>query len=373
MCPRKTQITPKSFYYKYLCVFGVFGVFCGLIHHHLLVPIQRALWPISTYFNALGICVQVATIPVKSGRNALNNQANPMSWLQVSVIANTDNYQQVEDTLLALGAQSITYKDAADNPILEPQPGETPLWRDAIITGLFDRKMEPAALNQAIRQQLQAGKLDIQISELPEQDWTRAWMDSFKPMRFGKRLRICPKHIDPPEPDAVNLRLDPGLAFGTGTHPTTALCLRWLDAHISEHSGHQDVLDYGCGSGVLAIAALLLGAEHAHCVDIDEQALQATCDNAETNQLYPQVTTCFPEQLVTKKPFDLVLANILSGPLTALASTLASHCHPGSDLVLSGILTSQADAIRERYAEMFDMTTTETLDDWALLHGKRKA
>ena len=296
-----------------------------------------------------------------------------MSWLQVSVVANTDNYQQVEDTLLALGAQSITYNVAADNPILEPQPGETPLWQNAVITGLFDHKMEVAILDQAIRQQLQPGTLDIEISELPEQDWTRAWMDTFKPMRFGRRLWICPKHTEPPEPDAVNLRLDPGLAFGTGTHPTTALCLRWLDAHVSENSGHRFVLDYGCGSGILAIAALLLGAEHAHCVDIDEQALQATGDNAETNGVCTQITSCFPGQLGTSKPFDLVLANILSGPLTALAPTLSSHCHPGSDLVLSGVLTTQADEVRERYAQSFDMSATETLDDWVLLHGKRKA
>ncbi|NNJ97572.1 MAG: 50S ribosomal protein L11 methyltransferase [Gammaproteobacteria bacterium] len=296
-----------------------------------------------------------------------------MSWLQVSVIASAEDYRQVEDTLLALGAQSITFKDAADNPILEPQPGETPLWQNAIITGLFDQKFEPTVLDQTIRDQLRGDKLNIEISELPDQDWTRAWMDTFKPMRFGERLWICPKHIEPPEPHAVNLRLDPGLAFGTGTHPTTSLCLRWLDAHVSKCSGHHHVLDYGCGSGILAIAALLLGAEHVDCVDIDAQALQATRENAATNQVSPQIVTCLPEQLQAEQTFDLVLANILSGPLTALVSTLASHCHAGSDLVLSGILITQADTVRESYAEFYDMTSTVILDDWVLLHGKRKA
>ena len=295
-----------------------------------------------------------------------------MSWFQVSIVASAENFRQVEDALLALGAQSITYKDAADNPILEPQPGETPLWQKAIITGLFDEQVEPAVLDQTIRLQLHGDELDIDISELPDQDWTRAWMDTFKPMRFGKRLWICPKHIEPPEPNAINLRLDPGLAFGTGTHPTTSLCLRWLDAHVTECSGHHHVLDYGCGSGILAIAALSLGAWHADCVDIDAQALLATRDNAATNRVSPQIATCRPEQLQAERRYDLVLANILSGPLTALAPTLASHCHRGSDLVLSGILIAQADAVRESYADFFDMTSTELLDDWVLLHGKRK-
>ncbi len=296
-----------------------------------------------------------------------------MSWFQVSIVASAENFRQVENTLLALGAQSITFKDAADNPILEPQPGETPLWQNAIITGLFDDQVEPAVLDQTIRLELQGDKLDIDISELPDQDWTRAWMDTFKPMRFGKRLWICPRHIEPPEPNAINLRLDPGLAFGTGTHPTTSLCLRWLDAHVSEYSGHHHVLDYGCGSGILAIAALLLGAGHTDCVDIDAQALQATRDNAATNRVSPQIATYQPEQLQAERPYDLVLANILSGPLTALAPTLASHCRPGSDLVLSGILIAQADDVRESYADFFDMTSTELLDDWVLLHGQRKA
>jgi len=295
-----------------------------------------------------------------------------MPWIQVSVAATDNNFHLVEETLLSLGAQSITFKDAADNPILEPGPGETPLWKDAIITGLFDDSHIVEILRKQIRQHLDNDKLDVEISSLPDQDWTRAWMDAFKPMLFGKHLWVCPKHIEPPDPQAVNLRLDPGLAFGTGTHPTTSLCLRWLDAHVCAESGYRNVLDYGCGSGILAIAAIMLGAKAADCVDIDDQALQATRDNAEVNQVLHQISTYQPPDLEANGEYELVLANILSGPLTELAPMLAKHCRPGSDLVLSGILSDQAESVSLAYAEFFNMSTTETLDDWVLLHGKRK-
>jgi ribosomal protein L11 methyltransferase len=295
-----------------------------------------------------------------------------MPWIQVSVAANDNNYQLVEDTLLALGAQSVTFRDAADNPILEPQPGETPLWQQAVITGLFDDRLKPEILREQIRQHLD-DDLEMEITPLPDQDWTRAWMAAFKPMQFGKRLWVCPKHIDPPDPEAVNLRLDPGLAFGTGTHPTTSLCLRWLDTNLTSESCCRSVLDYGCGSGILAIAAILLGAEYAHCVDIDEQALQATVDNAQANQVAQHISTCKPEQLQSSRQYDLVLANILSGPLTELAPILAQHCHPDSDIVLSGILTDQAGSVRDAYSSYFSMSPIATLDDWVLLHGKRKS
>ena len=296
-----------------------------------------------------------------------------MPWLQVSVSATDTNYQRVEDTLLVLGALSVTIKDAADNPILEPAPGETPLWKNAIIIGLFDDQLDPALLCTQIRQQLDNEELDIEIASLQDQDWTRAWMHSYKPMHFGNRLWVCPRHLEPPEPDEVNLRLDPGLAFGTGTHPTTSLCLGWLDAHLTAESGHRNILDYGCGSGILAIAALLLGAEHADCVDIDEQALQATVDNAVANNVIDLVSTFKPDDLESNRHYQLVLANILSGPLTELAPILANHALAGSDIVLSGILREQADYVRNAYSEFFDMNTILTMNDWVLLSGKRKA
>ena len=284
-----------------------------------------------------------------------------MPWIQVSIAATDNNYQLIEDTLLSLGAQSVTFKDAADNPILEPQPGETPLWKSAIVTGLFADRHNAEILRE----------LDIEIASLQDRDWTRAWMDTFKPMQFGKQLWVCPKHMEPPDPLAVNLRLDPGLAFGTGTHPTTSLCLRWLDAHVSPHSGYRNVLDYGCGSGILAVAAIMLGADSADCVDIDEQALQATRDNAEANQVSDRISTYQPPDLEADSQYELVLANILSGPLTELAPVLAKHCRPGGDIVLSGILSDQAESVRMAYSGFFNMITTETLDDWVLLHGTR--
>ena len=295
-----------------------------------------------------------------------------MPWIQISVTVSDTNYRRVEDAMLTLGAQSVTFKDAADNPILEPQPGETPLWQDAVITGLFDQQHNGEMLTEQLRQELGDDTLQIETASLQDQDWTRAWMDSYKPMQFGKRLWVCPKHIEPPDPMAINLRLDPGLAFGTGTHPTTSLCLRWLDAHVGPQSQHRSVLDYGCGSGILAIAAILLDAEQADCVDIDDQALQASRDNAQANRVLHKISTCTPEALDRDKRYQLVLANILSGPLTELAPVLARYCDGGGDIVLSGILSDQAGSVRNAYSEFFDMDTTQTLDDWVLLHGTRK-
>ena len=295
-----------------------------------------------------------------------------MPWIQISVTVSDTNYRRVEDAMLTLGAQSVSFKDAADNPILEPQPGETPLWQDAVITGLFDQDHNGKMLTEQLRQALGDDTLQVETASLHDQDWTRAWMDSYKPMQFGTRLWVCPKHIEPPDPMAINLRLDPGLAFGTGTHPTTSLCLGWLDEHVDPQSQHRSVLDYGCGSGILAIAAILLGAEQADCVDIDDQALQASRDNAQANRVLHQVSTCTPEALDRDKHYQLVLANILSGPLTELAPVLARYCDGGCDIVLSGILSDQADSVRNAYSEFFDMDTIQTLDDWVLLHGTRK-
>ncbi len=294
-----------------------------------------------------------------------------MPWIQISITASGENYQSIEDTLLLLGAQSVTFKDAADNPILEPQPGETPLWQEAIVTGLFDERHDIEKLRTRLANQL-GDNLKIEISTLPDRDWTRAWMDSYEPMQFGGRLWVCPKYVDPPQSKAINLRLDPGLAFGTGTHPTTSLCLNWLDRHVFPQSGYLDVLDYGCGSGILAIAAILLGAGHADCVDIDEQALQATRDNADVNEVADRITTYKPDSLADDRRYQLVMANILSGPLTELAPTLAQHCKTAADVVLSGILCDQADAVRQAYSEFFEMQNTETQEDWVLLHGTRK-
>ena len=212
-------------------------------------------------------------------------------------------------------------------------------------------------------------RFEVKAEVLEEQNWTRAWMDHYDAMQFGERLWVVPLHMEPPQPDAVNLRLDPGLAFGTGTHPTTSLCLKWLDRNI----GSQDtLLDYGCGSGILAIAACLLGVNRADGVDIDPQALTATNNNSEINAVGDKVTTWLPEdyqQAHGDSQYDVVVANILSGPLAELAPTLARHCKTAGEIVLSGILKEQAEDVLEAYRQYFTMDEPAQEEDWVLLHG----
>ncbi|MCK4705150.1 MAG: 50S ribosomal protein L11 methyltransferase, partial [Gammaproteobacteria bacterium] len=221
-----------------------------------------------------------------------------MPWLQISVHTNQNHAEQTEDTLLQYGACSVTLKDAADEPILEPAPGETPVWQDIIVVGLFEQRDDPAQLIASIKAALEDKQCTISSETLEDQNWTRSWMEHYQPMQFGQRLWVCPWHIDPPEPGATNLRLDPGLAFGTGTHPTTSLCLRWLDQHIQQP---KSLLDFGCGSGILAIAALMLGLEQADGVDIDPQALEASQVNAKANQVEDRLHLFSLEDFSDKK------------------------------------------------------------------------
>ncbi len=297
-----------------------------------------------------------------------------MSWLQISINTTKDNADMAEDCLFSAGAQTVTYTDAADQPILEPGVNEVPIWNAVMITGLFSFDNN----QQHLLDLVEAGLTDIDHScsaeILEDQNWTRAWMDHFHAMQFGERLWICPLHIEPPEADAINLRLDPGLAFGTGTHPTTSLCLRWLDQNVTTQ---KNIMDYGCGSGILAIAACMLGAAHADGVDIDPQALIATHNNAETNQVEDRIKTWLPEDFqksvtIADSQYDIVVANILSGPLAELAPTLSGHIKPGGDVVLSGILKEQAESVLNTYSEFFDMDEPQFEEDWVLLHGIKR-
>ena len=294
-----------------------------------------------------------------------------MSWLQISVNTTKNHAETAEDCLFTAGAQTVTLTDAADQPILEPGPNETPVWNNVTVTGLFTLEDKQALL--AIIEHCLADidfSCDTQILE--DQNWTRAWMDHFQAMQFGRRLWVCPLHLDPPEPDAINLRLDPGLAFGTGTHPTTSLCLRWLDQNIQTDKSKNTLLDYGCGSGILAIAACMLGIEKADGVDIDPQALTATHNNAETNQVRGIIKTFLPDDYQKQHAdtqYDIVVANILSGPLAELASMLAGHVKTGGDIVLSGILKEQAEPLLETYSQFFKMDEPVFEEDWVLLHG----
>lgn len=291
-----------------------------------------------------------------------------MSWLQIRLAITPDQAETLEDQLLELGAVSVTFMDGEDQPIFEPDLGTTPLWSNTHLLALFEADTDADAL-LAHLQLLCSGELpEHQVERIEDQDWERSWMDNFQPMRFGQRLWIVPSWHAAPEPDAVNLLLDPGLAFGTGTHPTTALCLEWLDSQ--ELAGLQ-VLDFGCGSGILAIAALLLGAEQAVGTDIDIQALDASRENAGRNGIDPQRFTLYlPERLPVVQA-DVVVANILAGPLVDLAPQITAHVKPGGRLALSGILAEQAESVRQAYEGAFTLDPTAEKDGWVRITGMR--
>lgn len=298
-----------------------------------------------------------------------------MPWLQIKVSIPPEQAETYEDLLLAAGCAAVTYQDAADQPIFEPDLGTTPLWNSTVVTGLFAAEhdlRETLELLQATQQQLtsdQGSQPEFKAEILEDKDWEREWMDSYHPMRFGNRLWVCPSWREAPEPNAVNMMLDPGLAFGTGTHPTTALCLEWLDAQNLED---KQVVDYGCGSGILGIAALLLGARHVQAVDIDPQALTATRDNLERNKLPASVLdTYLPLQAPTLEA-DLLVANILAGPLCELAPTLAARVRTGGRILLSGLLSQQADEIISAYSQWFDMDKPGEREGWIRISGTRK-
>lgn len=289
-----------------------------------------------------------------------------MAWLQLRIRTPHQRVEMVEDLLFAHQAVSVTLEDAADQPLLEPGPGETPIWDDVEVVGLFIAEdTDPDILRASLDAQLPGECGQVQFEDLPERDWVRAWMDRFQPMRFGERLWIVPSHLAPPDPTAVNLLLDPGLAFGTGTHPTTALCLQWLDAHPPKN---LRVLDYGAGSGVLAVAAAKLGASDAIAIDNDPQAVTASHDNATRNQV--RITAGLPDSLAATEVFDVVLANILASILIQLAPTLTAHCKVGGRLVLSGILVDQADDVMAAFPN-FEFAPIAQQEDWVRLDAMR--
>ena len=292
-----------------------------------------------------------------------------MPWLEVSIRVNAAAVDPAEAALEQLGALAITLEDAADNPVLEPTPGSTPLWPAVQLRGLFDadadRKRIVEGL-QAIPGARRPGHIDWR--EIGERDWSRAWMDRFRPMQFGRRLWIVPTNMQiPPAPENVEIRLDPGLAFGTGTHPTTALCLEWLDGHDVRD---RRVVDYGCGSGILGVAAALLGAAAVVCVDNDPQALEATAANAARNAVTGQLVGQPPEAFNESRA-DVVLANILARPLVALAPLLTGCVRPGGRLVLSGLLEEQFEEVAAAYRPTCAVTGSATLDGWIRLELRK--
>lgn len=296
----------------------------------------------------------------------------PAEWQQLVIDLDGREPDPVEAVLLELGAASVTLSDAGDDPVLEPGPGETPLWASTRLTALFDATLDLEAIAATTRERLAPGMpFHYRIEALADRDWEREWLKDFGPMRFGRSLWVCPRGSEPPEPGAVVVELDPGLAFGTGTHPTTALCLEWLD---SLDLAGRTVIDYGSGSGILAIAALKLGAEAATAYDIDPQAVLASRDNAERNGVAERLAvTLRAGDLET--PADVVVANILAGPLVELATEILDLTITGGKLALSGILSSQVAEVEAAYACGLRFDSPAFLEQdgqtWARLTGIR--
>ena len=307
-----------------------------------------------------------------------------MPFLELSLIIRTEQQPRVEEALEDLGALSITLRDAdAETPdeqaIFEPGVGELPLWPTITLDALFDEHADRRGIAAALGDLLPWLEPDqLSFRDVADQDWERAWMDQFKPMAFGHRLWIYPWNIEPPVDDGnigcsdastrVVVRLDPGLAFGSGTHPTTALCLEWLDG-LDLHG--RTITDYGCGSGILAIAALKLGAAAAIGIDNDPQALTASADNAARNGVADRLTLFLPEDRPDGAT-DVFVANILAGPLDTLAPTFAAAAKPGAPFAISGILAGQQDELLTRYAEWFEDLRADLRDDWVRISGHRR-
>ncbi len=292
-----------------------------------------------------------------------------MPWWQLSVGCLADELESVENLMLDQGAQSISISDARDEPIFEPLPGQTPLWSHSIITGLFDDGHTAENLMQTISSVLPRHLLaSLRCQRLEDEDWQNSYQQHFNPIQVSERLWIVPSWHQPPDAGAVNITLDPGMAFGTGTHPTTALCLQWLgDPQVAS----WDVIDFGCGSGILAIAAIKLGASHVQAVDIDPQAILATLENCRTNDIKESlIDVGLPTQLADRQ-VDLLIANILCQPLIDLHEQLTNLVKPGGKILLSGILKTQLDTLQSVYQKYFELDPPECSGDWARLSGTR--
>jgi len=293
-----------------------------------------------------------------------------MPFYELTVQVAQPQVEALDELLHANGAVGVTYVDAKDHPIYEPAPGEMPLWQDIKLIGLFDQQTLMQQASDQLAQQHPA--LQQLKTQLKDQVWERVWMDHFKPIQFGAHSWVIPDGFAVVDEQAVNLMLDPGLAFGTGTHETTALCLRWLDANRAHLKGKR-LVDFGCGSGILAVMALLHGAQEVICVDIDEQAIQATWQNAEKNGVAGGIRVVNPENVDTIKNQDGVLANILAEPLMAYGESFRQMLKPGGFVILSGILKSQKNRIVEKYSTLFVDIETEIDQDWVRVGAIKKS
>jgi ribosomal protein L11 methyltransferase len=293
-----------------------------------------------------------------------------MPWIQLRVSTNEEKAEQVSDMLMGWGAQAVSFVDAQDTPIYEPMPGEVIYWTNTVVVGLFDAEHP---MDKVVKQLEQVSffkdGVDYKLEQLEDKDWEREWMDNFHPIKFGTRLWVCPSWRDIPDPTAVNVMLDPGLAFGTGTHPTTALCMQWLDSTIQPD---QTVVDFGCGSGILGIAALKLGAKRVIGVDIDPQAIEASTANAKRNNVEGQIELYLPKDQPSNFQADVVVANILAGPLAELKQVISSYVKPGGKLALSGILESQAQSVIDAYSDEFSFDPIAMQEEWVRLSAQKR-
>lgn len=291
-----------------------------------------------------------------------------MAWVQLRLNSTDKVAEAISDFLTEIGAVSVTFMDSQDTPIFEPLPGETRLWGNTDVIALFDAETEMATILTELKQSdLVSTDFVYKIEQIEDKDWEREWMDDFHPMQFGKRLWICPSWREIPDQNAVNVMLDPGLAFGTGTHPTTALCLEWLDS--LDLTG-KTIIDFGCGSGILAIAALKLGAKQAIGIDIDPQALQASYDNAKRNGVEDRLQLYLPAEQPENLKAEVVIANILAGPLKELSPVISQLVLPQGDLGLSGVLNTQAQGVIAAYPENFSFDPVVERDEWCRITAK---
>ena len=292
-----------------------------------------------------------------------------MSWIQIELITSANQCDMLEELLFRCGASSVTFQDAENQPVYEPAPGSTPLWTGTKVKGLFTEDININTVIATISSEAPQVQIKPLVKTIEDKQWEKECIRDFHAMQFGNRLWVCPGWCTPPDPDAINVMLDPGCGFGTGSHATTALCLQWLDAHCI---AGKYVIDYGCGSGILGIAASLLGARFVLGVEIDPQALEASQKNAQRNHVATEkFGTVYPENIPTGAKADILLANILSGPLTELAPSLTSLIKPGGDIVLSGILNDQTEAVIAAYQPWFAMDPPVLKEGWVRLTGKK--
>jgi len=288
-------------------------------------------------------------------------------YFEIKIPSTKSNLVTTEDFMLSLGACSVTYRDADDVPILEPLPGQTPLWNNILVTAMFTKDFNEEKIVQAARNKFNNHQI---ISErLKNQIWERTWLEHFKPMCFGDNTWIIPSEFDAVDIDAINIYLDPGLAFGTGTHATTSLCLQWLDAYNVQG---KTAIDFGCGSGILAIAALKHGAKKVYCTDIDPQAIESTCLNAKTNKVYDGIEIIKANEISALKNLDIILANILAAPLMSLVHTFYDLLSDEGELIMSGILAEQTDEIVAKFSPSFVDFQINIEDDWASVCARKK-